>query len=223
MLALEGVDITVAGRRLLSGVTASVETGHRLALLAPSGAGKTTLLRSVAGLVDPAAGRVSLDGRDGDDLGWPAWRRRVTYVAQQPVMTAGTVADNLRRPFEYAEGLGDLDDGRARDRLARLGLDDTVWEQSARTLSVGQQQRVALVRALGIGPEVLLLDEPTGALDEEAVRAVEALLVGWCDEGGAALVVTHDRDQAARLCTDTLDLRPHLAQADRPASGAARA
>lgn len=213
MLELIEVNVGVGGAAstvLLRGVSLHVSEGERLAVVGPSGAGKTTLLRIIAGLADPVVGRVRLDGRSGDEVGWPAWRRQVTYVSQQPVMTAGTVRANLRRPFHYRRHAAPFDEDRSVAWLGRLGLAESVVEQQARTLSVGQQQRVSLVRALGIGPRVLLLDEPTGALDPDAVEALETLVTAWTERGGAALIVTHDREQAARWCTATLDLRPNM-------------
>lgn len=212
MLELVEVAVGVGGAAsaaLLRSVSLQLSGGERLAVVGPSGAGKTTLLRIIAGLADPIAGQVRLDGRSADDVGWPAWRRQVTYVSQLPVMTAGTVRDNLRRPHQYRRG-APFDEERSVDWLGRLGLRESVLDQQARTLSVGQQQRVSLARALGIEPRVLLLDEPTGALDQDAVRTLETLVTEWTQQGRAALIVTHDREQAARWCTATLDLRPNM-------------
>lgn len=213
MLELRDVEVGVAGRRLLRAVSLQARPGDRVGLVGPSGSGKTTLLRVVAGLVDPASGHIGLDGETGDALGWPAWRRRVTYVAQQPIVTPGTVLDNLERPFRYERRRSPgVDGARARRLIERLHLEPSVLEQEARTLSVGQKQRVALVRALGIDPRVLLLDEPTGALDAESASAVEALVTERSGAGAAALIVTHDRAQAERWCTEVVDLRAHLVE-----------
>ncbi|MFW5876296.1 MAG: ABC transporter ATP-binding protein [Myxococcota bacterium] len=220
MLELRDVDIGVAGRRLLRAVSLQARPGERVGLVGPSGSGKTTLLRVVAGLVDPFAGRIELDGETGDELGWPTWRRRVTYVAQQPIATPGTVLQNLERPFQFDRRRGPgIGSAWARRLVERLHLEPSALEQEARTLSVGQKQRVALVRALGIDPRVLLLDEPTGALDAESARAVEALITERTGAGAAALIVTHDRAQVQRWCTEVLDLRSHLAEPDRREEG----
>lgn len=209
-LSLEAVAVEIGGRRLLEGLDLTLEAGQRVAVTGPSGGGKTTLLRAIAGLVDFAEGQARLDGRTPEELGWPAWRRRVTYVAQLPVLLDGTVRDNLVRPFAFRHVPGPFPEERVRGWLGELGLAEDRLEQLARTLSVGEQQRVALVRSLAVRPDVVLLDEPTSALDEEAAEAVERLLGRWCDEQGGALVaVTHDPVQAERLASRRLDLREH--------------
>jgi ABC-type lipoprotein export system ATPase subunit len=105
----------------------------------------------------------------------------------------------------------DFDRDRALALLRDLTLGEEHLTQQARTLSIGQQQRVSVVRALLIEPEVLLLDEPTSALDEDARSGLEDLLRREGHRTGrAALVVTHDREQARRLCDRQMDLREHL-------------
>src|SRR5204863_563046 len=115
--------------------------------------------------------------------------------------------ENLRRPFSYRSASGAFPQERAREFWERVGMGTVGWEQNARTLSVGQQQRLCLIRALLLESPVLLLDEPTSALEPESVGSVEALLV---TEGGrrglACLIVTHSPEQARRLCGRTLDL-----------------
>lgn len=205
-LSVAGLGVSVAGRRLLRRVSFELATGQCVALVGPSGSGKSTLLRCIAGLIDPDEGRVTLNGDDGNALGWPEWRRRVSYVAQRPVMLDDSVRGNLERPSGYRSVR--LGGGvRYEGWLQRLGLSARQLEQSARSLSVGEQQRVALVRALGVGPDVMLLDEPTSALDSDSVSRVERLLLEMLEEGGkGALVVTHDRGQAERLGHEVVDI-----------------
>jgi putative ABC transport system ATP-binding protein len=209
-LALRRIRIDVGGRPLLTEVDLEVAPGEMIALTGRSGAGKTTLLRVIAALADPAAGELSLRDRSPGEIGWPAWRRRVTYVAQEPIVFEATVRQNLARPFAYGtatRAFAEAED-EIRGWLERLGLGGAErLDQDARTLSVGERQRVALVRALAIAPEVLLLDEPTSALDGAATTAVEELVTGWVAAGErAALVVTHDQEQARRWCDRQVDL-----------------
>lgn len=182
----------------------------RVALIGPSGCGKTTLLRAVAGLIDPAAGAVKLRGESPATVGWPEFRRQVAYVAQQPVLFDATVAANLARPFRYRSVAGEFTRERAAALLERLGLD--CLEENAWELSVGQQQRVCLARALLVQPAVLLLDEPAAALDETAAAKMEKLLLEQADAGLGVLLVTHNRQQAGRWCERQLDLTEHRAQ-----------
>jgi len=183
---------------VLSDVTLSIPSGTT-ALLGPSGSGKSTLLRLLNRLADPDEGVVRLDGTDVRELNVLELRRRVGLVPQLPAPVPGTVADNVR--------FGPKLEGRDVDpeppvRLA--GLDPSFLDRDASRLSVGEQQRVMLARALALEPEVLLLDEPTAALDGAAKAAVEDALGRL---GGVSfVVVTHDEQQAERLASHVVRL-----------------
>ena len=165
------------------------------AVLGPSGAGKSTLLRLLNRLADPDAGTVRFHGDDVLELDPLELRRRAVLVPQVPAPLPGTVAENVR----YGPGLlgREVDPERCR-RMA--GLDGGFAERDARRLSVGEQQRVMLARSLALEPEVLLLDEPTAALDEAAKEGVERTLADLGGRSGLSLVVvTHEAAQAERL------------------------
>lgn len=198
-LTIVGLTVAAGGRTLVSRVDVEIAGGELLGLSGPSGLGKTTLLRCLAGLVDPVSGQVLLDGQGGDEMGWPRFRRRVVYVAQIPVLREGSVRDSLARPFTYRGAASPFDAERAAGMLARLGL-PAVLDRPARDLSVGQQQRVALVRALLVDPEFVLLDEPTSGLDRDAALAAEELVRERCAAGLGVLVVSHDPGQLGRWC-----------------------
>lgn len=214
---LRGEELCIAlddGQVLLRGVNFTLKAGQRMAVAGPSGCGKTMLLRSVAGLIDLAGGRVMLKGRSAAEVGWPAFRRQVVLVDQRPVLLDATVRANLELPFRYrvtqmGVGAQRFDETEAVSLLERLHVEPHRLDQAAPSLSVGQQQRICLVRAMLLRPAVLLLDEPTSALDEPSRDAVEALVAERSQRHGmAALIVTHDSAQAERWCHTRLVLEP---------------
>lgn len=203
MFSVQGLGVGVQGRLLLSGLEWELSRGQALALYGPSGLGKTTLLRVLAGLQQPLAGQVRLDGKSPAEHGWPGYRRRVVLVAQQPVLLDGTVEENLRLVFGYASASSPFDPDRALELAGSLGFEEDLLSRKARTLSVGQQQRVCLMRALLMDPDVLLLDEPTSALDPESAGRAELVLR---QAEPAVVIVSHQRDWAGRLAARSIEL-----------------
>lgn len=163
-----------------------VADGECVAVMGPSGAGKTRLLRAIADL-DPNRGEVAAGGVDRAGVSAPAWRRVVGYVPAESGWWADTVGAHFPDP------------GACRALLAELRLPMDALEWPVARLSSGERQRLALARALAHAPRALLLDEPTGALDEEARALVERVLRRQLDTGVPILLVTHDQSQAARL------------------------
>lgn len=206
MFEARGLVVGYPDRELVRDASFALQPGERVALRGPSGSGKTTLLRTLSGLMAARGGELRLDERTPTELGWPLYRRRVVQVAQTPVWLGGTLREELARSFAYRSADTEFPVDRARDWLARLRV-DVGLDRPAGELSVGQAQRVALVRAALVGPSVLLLDEPTSALDDEAEAAVESWLSELSAAGTALLVVTHDDAQERRLCERVLALR----------------
>jgi putative ABC transport system ATP-binding protein len=211
LLDMDGVAISVGDRVLLSGLSLSLEAGERVAVVGPSGSGKTELLRAVAGLRDADTGTFALRGRSRESMPYPEWRRRVTYVTQRAVLLEGSVLDNLVRPFRYHSVGAEPDEAELATLVERLSLRSDVLSASARTLSVGEQQRVAFIRALAIRPDVLLLDEPTSALDPDATRALEELVR---ERDLTALVVSHDPAQRERLTHRSVEIAVSRSEGD---------
>jgi putative ABC transport system ATP-binding protein len=171
---------------ILGPASFSLSAGEALAVRGPSGAGKTLLLRAVADL-DPNEGLVTLDGRDRSTIAGPEWRCLVGYVPAEPGWWADTVGEHFG---EWAAALALLRD---------LGFPEATKAWPITRLSTGERLRLALARALMVRPKVLLLDEPTAALDAAAVAAVESLIKARMRTGLAVLWVTHDGEQAKRV------------------------
>ena len=175
--------------------------GMHVALRGSSGSGKTTLLHCIAGIVRPDAGTIVVGGDDVallDEAARDAWRaRHVGYVFQTfNLLQAFTALENVELGMLVGEG---ADADRARHLLERVGLGERL-HHSPRQISVGQQQRVAVARAIANRPSLVLADEPTGNLDAVHARSSLALLRDVCRESGASLlVVSHDRDVLAQF------------------------
>jgi putative ABC transport system ATP-binding protein len=182
---------------VLRGLSLSIEPGAT-AVVGPSGCGKSTLLRLLNRLADPDEGTVRFHGEDVRELDPLDLRRRAVLVPQLPAPLPGSVADNVR----YGPALhGNRVD--ARRPLEQAGLDPSYADRDAGRLSVGEQQRVMLARALALDPEVLLLDEPTAALDDRTKNGVEETLARLqC----STLLVTHERAQAERLAERVVEM-----------------
>jgi putative ABC transport system ATP-binding protein len=166
----------------------ALDPGACAAITGPSGSGKSLLLRMIADL-DPNEGQVRLGDTDRAGMAATDWRKRVTYVAAE----SGWWADAVAEHFESR------DRPAARLLADRLGLKAELLDGSVSRLSTGEKQRLALMRALLLGPAVLLLDEPTSALDDAAIERAEAVLRERMVQGTSIVMVTHDIRQAQRL------------------------
>jgi ABC-type multidrug transport system fused ATPase/permease subunit len=196
------IEVTLGGRKVLRGFDLQVPPGQVTGLLGPSGTGKSTLLRALVRLVDIDAGTITLDGTDIDELDARKLRCRVGLVAQTPVMLPGTVADNLRY------GVAELADDDLAAALADADLDPSFADRVADDLSGGERARVALARALTRGPQLLLLDEPTAALDRDTAERIGATLRRLRDGGLGVCVTTHDLAFADAWVDRRVDLQP---------------
>ncbi|MFE1832770.1 thiol reductant ABC exporter subunit CydD [Streptomyces sviceus] len=187
-LAFEQVTVRYPGRAgdAVTDVSFEVAPGETVALVGPSGAGKSTLLNVLLGFVRPTGGRVRIGGADLAEVDLEEWRSRIAWVPQRPQLFAGTIAENVRLARPDADDTavrGALGDAGALEFVDALPLGaDTVLGEDGAGLSAGQRQRLSLARAFLADRPVLLLDEPTAALDgateAEVVAAVRRLAAG---------------------------------------------
>jgi putative ABC transport system ATP-binding protein len=185
---------------VLDDVDLRIESGEFVSVVGPSGSGKSTLLALLAGLDDPTAGRVLLDGVDlaglGEDDRARLRRDRIGFVFQSFQLIASlTALENVRVPLDLAGRRDGAE--RARALLDRVGLGERTDHLPVQ-LSGGEQQRVALARAFVHEPDILFADEPTGNLDHDAGSAILGLMRELNQDHGTTLVlVTHDTELAA--------------------------
>lgn len=222
-LAVEGLTYEADGQSLLGPLSFHLDDPGITMVLGFNGAGKSVLIRLLHGMLEPAVGRITWEGKViSKDL-----RQRQAMVFQKPVLLRRSVSANV----DFALNLGGAADPVRRDELLdRVGLSG-LGNRPARRLSGGEQQRLALARAMATEPEVLFLDEPAANLDPASVLLIEQI-VSELNAGGTKIIfVSHDIAQAKRLANDILFLhRGALAEYtaaeeffSEPASAAARA
>lgn len=198
-LELRDVCFAVTGRTIIDCVSTDIGAGPRTIILGPNGAGKSVLMRLCHGLLRPTAGTIAWRGGNGGSRG------RQAMVFQRPVMLRRSALANVVYGLKLAGVSRTERELRARDVLDVVGL-APVAEHPARTLSGGEQQRLALARAWALGPEVLFLDEPTANLDPGATRDVESIIVAIHATGTKIIMTTHNLGQARRLGDEILFL-----------------
>ncbi|MGH6664687.1 MAG: ATP-binding cassette domain-containing protein [Pseudolabrys sp.] len=182
---------------ILDAITLTLGPGAPTVLIGPNGAGKTTLLRAAMGLIPVTSGRITWGGRDTS----PPGRRAILF--QRPVMLRRSAASNVRYALAAASVPRAARAERAAELLALVGLEGLEW-RPARKLSGGEQQRLALARALARDPVVLFLDEPTASLDPAATKAIEDIVRAVTARGVKVVMSTHDLGQAKRVGGDVV-------------------
>ena len=196
---------------LLDGIDLAVDAGERLSLIGATGSGKSLILRALA-LLDPIdQGEIRWRQRPIPDQDVPHYRSAVLYLPQNPPVIEGTVEDNLRLPFTWHRSHDrSFSRPRAVELLERVDRGEAFLDARSAILSGGERQLVALIRALLVGPTVLLLDEPSAALDRDTTGRLERLLARWFEtepESRGWIWVSHDRDQAGRMSDRVLEVR----------------
>jgi len=191
-LKTQGLCFAVRGKQIIDHIDLTIRGNDITVILGPNGTGKSVLLRLLHGLLEPSAGQVEWGGRIIDeDL-----RKRQALVFQRPVMMRRSVSENIR----FVLSLRDFSDRHERlEKALELAGLKAQANQSAPRLSGGEQQRLAIARAMVLDPEVVILDEPSSNLDPGATMAIERLIEVARGEGKKIILVTHDLAQAKRV------------------------
>jgi tungstate transport system ATP-binding protein len=184
MIRFEEVTIAAGAVTVLDRLSLTLAAGAPTVLIGPNGAGKSTVLRAAMGLLQPDAGRILRDGEP---------RRAIVF--QRPTMLRRTAEANVRYAMVGAD--------RTRELLALVGLEHAA-SRPARRLSGGEQQRLALARALARDPAILFLDEPTASLDPASTKAMEDVIRAISRRGIKVVMSTHDLGEARRLAGEVV-------------------
>ena len=199
-LTVSSLRFEIAGKTLLDGVSFVLEEGRPTCVVGPNGAGKSLLLRLCHGLLMPTAGSVSWAGGTPDQQ-----RRAQAMVFQRPVLLRRSVLANIDHALAARGVPREERAARAALVLEKTGLVD-IAERSAKVLSGGEQQRLALARAWALKPKLLFLDEPTAHLDPAATASVESIIAEMDEDQIRIVMVSHDLGQVRRVGADVLFL-----------------
>jgi len=209
-IVLEDVRFGARAVAIIDGVSLMLASGAPTVLIGPNGSGKTTLLRAAMGLIRPSRGRVTWAG----SAEVPPTRRAIVF--QRPTMLRRSAAANVHYALAAAGIPRARRPSRIGELLALVGLSPAA-ERSARRLSGGEQQRLAVARALAREPDVLFLDEPTASLDPASTKALEDVIAAIAKRGIKVVLSTHDLGEARRLAGEIVLLHRGRAVENGPA------
>jgi tungstate transport system ATP-binding protein len=204
VISLDNASVRFGGVTALSHVSLQVRRGESVALVGGNGSGKSTLLRLAHGLIAPSSGTVIMDASAGQ-----------AFVFQRPFVLRATVLTNVALAAWLRKTSWALAKTQALEALRSVGLHELAARQ-ARSLSVGQQQRLTFARALAARPDVLLLDEPTASLAPQAKQEVEHLMQQCTQRGITLLFASHNLGQVKRLASRVICLDAGKVETDKP-------
>ncbi|MEL7048433.1 MAG: ATP-binding cassette domain-containing protein [Pseudomonadota bacterium] len=193
-LRVQGLNFEAGGRQIISDLSFELDGGGLSVIMGPNGAGKSVLIRLLHGLLKASSGSIHWGGVPVDEV--PSHSQALVF--QRPVLLRRSVAANIDFVLKLQGPL----DREQRHALLELGGLTGLADQPARALSGGEQQRLALVRALALQPAVLFLDEPSASLDPGSVQRIETIILNAKQSGTKIILVTHDVGQARRLADD---------------------
>ncbi len=201
LLEARGVGFSAGGQPLIHGIDLGIEPGRRTLVMGANGSGKSLLLRLLHGLLTPSSGQVLWRGHAPDR----GARRAQAMVFQRPVMLRRSVLANLNFALKVHGMAGRARAARVQEALDMARLSDLA-SHPARVLSGGEQQRLAVARALMCEPDLLFLDEPTSSLDPASTQMIEDLVNAAHARGVTIVMVTHDLGQARRMGDEVIFL-----------------
>jgi putative ABC transport system ATP-binding protein len=205
LLTIDGLQFSCnsAAKPLLDNISVSIHAGDRISLQGGSGSGKSLLLRAITQLEIVNKGEFNWKSNSLHKSDIPLYRSHVIYLHQRPALGSGSVADSLQQVFKLKTHKGKQFSALLiNNYLAEIGLNASFLQKNIQNLSGGEAQICALLRAIQLQPEILLLDEPTAALDAEKAAAIENIVACWFAQAAdsrAYLWVTHNPEQAARV------------------------
>ena len=225
MLSLETRDLILELNKIryINNINMAIKSDNLTVVMGENGAGKSLLLRLLHGMIIPTHGTILWNGVQMND----SIRKQQAMVFQRPVLLRRSVAANI----DFVLRLKGLKDNDYRDEiLENVGLLQ-FYNKPARTLSVGEQQRLALARSLATDPAIIFLDEPTASLDPSSTLAIEKIVTGAHKNGTKIIFITHNLGQARRIADDVVFLHkgqlvehsPAITFFDNPTSEAAKA
>jgi tungstate transport system ATP-binding protein len=199
MIQIQDLLVERNGREVLKIASLDIQRGETLAVVGPNGAGKSTFLLALARLLKPAHGQILYEGKPLSQWNELAYRRRISFVFQSPLLMDMTVEQNVALGLKFRGVPKEETRERVEKRMKQLGI-ASLSKRRASRISGGEAQRVSLARAFVLEPELLLLDEPFAALDPPTrARLIEDLSVLLKEDHRTAVFVTHNLNEAAKL------------------------
>ncbi len=199
-LGIKEVSFEISGRRFIKDISTKFSPGGVSVIIGPNGAGKSLFLKLCHGIITPTSGEVVWEGFRGQEC-----KKYQAMMFQRPTILRRSVIENLLHPLKCRKVMKFERENRAKELLEQTGL-SRLARVSARKLSVGEQQRLALARAWLLRPEVLFLDEPSASLDPSGTHALEGIIHAIEKAGTKVIMTTQDLGQAKRLGKDILFL-----------------
>jgi len=207
VFSLKNIDFSVGDLEILKDISLDINNNDFIVLLGPSGSGKSTLLRMLNCLNSPTSGEIYFHDQSASEYDIIELRKKVGMVFQAPTMISGTVKENLILSHKWEKGSNPAIDSDLTNMLEQVGLDSSFLDKNAKSLSGGEQQRIALARVLLNKPEVLLLDEPTANLDPQLAQKILKLIFELYQKLGLTVVlVSHHHSEIKKFAKQVVIL-----------------